>query len=178
MPARTPNWRRRAARRAKTVVCTGIRTRGIDRCARVSISPGCRMRCAMVGATLPLLDALGHLAKPGTVMLPRPPWRDPAARHGANRPFDPNPGVNMYNNGADQYKTEKRVRQRPEPHQLDGEVTGEVLPPNEDARQQQTGQTNHNGKIQQFLAAVVAPDLRQVLLSVVHHVLHLAQPDP
>src|SRR5580658_11479 len=133
MPGRTPKWRSRAARRANTVARAGIRTRGIDRCARVSISPGSRMRCAMIGATLPLLDTLGHLAKPGTVMFPRPARGNPAARHGANRPFDPDPGVNMHDDGADEQKGEKRMCERPETYQVDGEIAGEVLPPNENA---------------------------------------------
>src|ERR1700680_1163900 len=120
MPARTPKWRRRAARRANTVVRAGIRTRGIDRCARVSISPGSRRRCAMVGATLPLLDTLGHLAKPGTVMFPRPARSDPAAGHGANRPLDPDSRINVHDDRADENEGEKRMCKRPETHQVDG----------------------------------------------------------
>src|ERR1700691_4800413 len=105
-----PRSRRRRARRANTAARAGNRTRGMDRCARVSISPGSRMRCAMIGATLPLLDALGHLAKPGAVMFPGPSRRDPAARHRTNRPFDPDPRVDVHDDCTNEYETEKRMR--------------------------------------------------------------------
>src|ERR1700722_3991625 len=105
-----PRWRRRVARRTNSVARAGNRTRGMDRCASVSLSPGSRMRCAMTGATLPLLDALGHLAKPGAVMFPGPPRRDPAARHRTNRPFDPDPRVDVHDDRANEYETEKRMR--------------------------------------------------------------------
>jgi hypothetical protein len=72
MLALAPRWRRRCARHANTGARAGSRTRGIDRCARISISPGSRMRCAIMCATLylPLLEALGHPAKTGAVMFP------------------------------------------------------------------------------------------------------------
>src|SRR5450755_4299377 len=101
--------RRRLARRANTVARAGSRTRGMDRCARVSISPGSRMRCAMVGATLPLLDALGHLAKPGAVMFPSPTQGNPAPRHRANGPFDPDPRIDMHDDRTDEHEAEKRM---------------------------------------------------------------------
>src|SRR5271154_6442941 len=96
MPVVALRWRRRAARRANTVARAGNRNRGMDRCARVSISPDSRMRCAIMDATLPLLHALGHLAKPGAVMFPGPPRRDPATRHRANRAFDPDSCVDVH----------------------------------------------------------------------------------
>src|ERR1700685_2223729 len=121
MPVLMLRWRRRVARRTNTVARAGNRTRGMDRCARVSISPGSRMRCAMIGATLPLLDALGHLAKPGAVMFPSPTQRDPAPRHRANRAFDPDPRIDMHDDRADEHEAEKRMCEGPEAHHTDGE---------------------------------------------------------
>src|ERR1700691_4648463 len=173
-----PRSRRRRARRANTVARAGNRTRGMDRCARVSISPGSRMRCAMIGATLPLLDAPGHLAEPGAVMFPGPPGRDPATRHCANRPFDPDPCVDVHDDRADEYKAEERMRQRTEAYQIDGEIAGEVLAPDEDAGQQQARKAHDDGKEQDLLTAIVAADFRQVLLAIIHDVADLAQPYP
>src|ERR1700674_5083800 len=111
----------------------------MDRCARVSISPGSRMRCAMVGATLPLLDALGHLAKPGPVVFPGPARRNPATGHRANGTLDPDSRVNMYDDRTDEHEGEKRMHQCTQAQHADGEVPGEVLTPNNDAGQQQAG---------------------------------------
>src|SRR6202167_2967179 len=173
-----PRSRRRRARRANTVARAGNRTLGMDGCARDSISPGSRMRCAMIGATLPLLDAPGHLAKPGSVMLPGPARRDPATRHRANRPFDPDACVDVHDDRTDEYKAEKRMRQRTEAYQVDGEMAGEILAPDDNAGQQQAREAHDDGKKQDLLTAIVAADFRQVLLAVIHHVADPAQPYP
>src|SRR5580658_8299010 len=175
MPVLALRWRRRAARRANSVARAGNRNRGMDRCARVSISPGSRMRCAMIGATLPLLDVLGHVAKPGAVMLPGPPRRDPTTRHRANRAFDPDPGVDVHDDRTNEYESEKRVRQRTEAYHIDGEIAGEVLAPNDDTARQQAREARDDGEEQNLLTAIVAAHLRQILLAVIHYVVDLAK---
>src|SRR5580658_8869877 len=150
----------------------------MDRCARVSISPGSRMRCAIIGATLPLLDALGHLAKPGAMMFPGPPRSDPATRHRANRAFDPDSCVDVHDDRTNEYETEKRMRQRTEPYHVDGEIAGEVLSPDDDTARQQAREAHNDGKEQNLLTTVVAADIRQVLLAVIHYVADPAQPQP
>src|SRR5712664_1341950 len=63
-------------------------------------------RPALLRKALFGLDALADLAQPRAMMLPRPTGRHPAARHGANRSFDPDPGVNVHDDGEDQDERE------------------------------------------------------------------------
>src|SRR5258706_13831298 len=63
---------------------------------------------------------LADLAKPCAVVLPRPTGRNPAARHRANGTLDPDAGIDVNDDGADQDERQKGVQQSGGTNRTDG----------------------------------------------------------
>src|SRR6202051_3395021 len=124
------------------------------------------------------LDALAGLAEPRAMMLPGPTRRNPAARHRANRSFDPDPGVDVHDDGEDQDEREKGVQQIGDTNHSDGKEPREIDAPYHDAGEQQDDQADDQGEEQQFLPGIVTPDVGEVFLSISDHIVALSQPDP
>src|SRR6266850_7244109 len=99
------SWRKRCARLEKTSARSGRRIRGIARCAKASIWAGSRMRC------------MTALAEPGPVMLPGPARRHRTPGHRLHRALDPDAGIDMHDDGADQNERAHRVHDGSEPDQ-------------------------------------------------------------
>ena len=116
--------------------------------------------------------------KPGAMVLPRPAWRNPAAGHRANRSLDPDRGIDVNDDGADQHEREKACSsdaRRIMPIEKERREIGRQITMPENSRH---GQAHDDGEEQQLLPGVVTPHLRQILLSIPDHVVNFPQPDP
>src|ERR1700686_5118854 len=162
----SPSWRRRWARAANSLVRSGNRSRGIAPSAKASIWPGSRMR------------RMSDLAEPGPVMLPRPARRHGAPEHGMQRALYPDRGVDVQQDRADQDERAHGLPPGGEANHPDWEVKREIDAPDDEAGQQQAEQAGADHEEQQLLSCVVAPDFREMLFAIVHHVLQLPQPLP
>src|ERR1700681_4425053 len=112
------------------------------------------------------------------MMLPSPAWRNRAACHRPNRTFYPYPGVDVHDDRAHQHERAERMQQGAEADQRNRKVEREILPPDNDSGQQETGQASDDREEQEFLSRVVTADLWQAFFAIIHDVLDFPQPDP
>src|SRR5579871_2272766 len=125
-----------------------------------------------------LRNALGDLAEPSTVVLPGPAGRYPTAGHRAYRSLDPEGGVDVDDDRANEHERTEGVQQRGEADQVDGKEYRKIAAPDHDAGKQQTDQAEHDDEEQQLLPRVVTPHLGEVLLAIFHHIANFPDPDP